>query len=98
MLIAGLSTPIHSVRFSFSAAWSKIGGMQPPLQSIVAVYVRHANRKALDDMLAHRGKLIAGLWTVMSGAYDVSAAIAGIEDDIAVIEAGLSKLNGAAAA
>jgi hypothetical protein len=86
------------VLFAFSSVWSKIGGMQPPLESIVAVYVRHANRKALDDMLAHRGKLIAGLWTVMSGPYDVSAAIAEIEDDIAVIESGLTKLSSAAAA
>jgi uncharacterized protein with GYD domain len=66
------------------------------LESIVAVYVRHANRKALDDMLTHRGKLITGLWTVMSGSYDVSGAIAEIEDDIAVIEAGLTKLRSAA--
>ncbi|HET7491951.1 MAG TPA: hypothetical protein VFK01_08730 [Bradyrhizobium sp.] len=70
--------------------------MQPALESIVAVYVRHANRKALDDMLTHRGKLITGLWTVMSGSYDVSGAIAEIEDDIAVIEAGLTKLRSAA--
>ena len=72
--------------------------MQPPIQSIVAAYVRHGNRKALDQMLAHRGKLIAGLWTVMSGPYDVSGAIAEIENDIAVIEAGLMRLSNATAA
>ena len=69
-----------------------------PLQSIVDVYVRYRNRKALDDLRAHRGGLIRQLWAVMSGPYDVSAAIAELENDIAVIEAGLAKLNCAAAA
>ena len=72
-------------------------GMQP-IQRIVDVYVRYGNRKALDNLRAHRGGLIRELWAIMSGPYDVSSAIVELENDIAVIEAGLAKLNGAAAA
>jgi len=71
--------------------------MQPAIRSIVDVYVRYGNRKALDDLRAHRGRLIRGLQTFMNGPYDVSGAIAEIENDLAVIEAGLTKLNSAAA-
>ena len=72
--------------------------MKPPMQTIVDVHVRYNNRKALDALRAHRGGLIRDLWAVMSGPYDVSSAIAEIENDIVVIEAGLAKLNSAAAA
>jgi len=74
-----------------------IGRMQPAIQSIVDVYVRYGNRRALDDLLAHRGKLVAALWAVLGGCYDVSNAVVEIENDIAVIEAGLAKLNSGAA-
>ena len=69
-----------------------------PIQGIVDVYVRCGNRKALDNLRAHRGGLIRELWAVMTGPYDVSSAIAELENDVAVIEAGLVKLNRAAAA
>ena len=72
--------------------------MKSSIQSIVDVHVRYGNRKALDDLRAHRGGLIRDLWAVMSGPYDVSSAIAEIENDIVVIEAGIAKLNSAAAA
>jgi len=76
----------------------QIGGMQhAAIRGIVDVYVRYANRKALDELRAHRGRLVAGLKT-LTGPYDVSRPIAELEDEIAIIEAGLAKLNGAAAA
>jgi hypothetical protein len=40
--------------------------------------------------------LLAGLKTI-AGGYDTSKPIAQIEDEIAVIDAGLTKLNSAAA-
>ena len=69
-----------------------------PIQSIVDVYVRHGNHAALDGLMAHRGKLLTDLRMVMSSPYDVSSAMAEIEDDIAVIKAGLAKLNSPAGA
>jgi hypothetical protein len=72
--------------------------MKPSIQTIVDVYVRYSNHKALGELRAHRGGLMRDLWAVMSGPYDVSSAIAEIENDIAVIEAGVAKLNSAAAA
>jgi hypothetical protein len=64
---------------------------------MVDTYVRYGNRKALDELLAHRGRLLVGLMA-LKGAYDVSRPMAQIEDEIAVIEAGLAKLDSAAAA
>ena len=76
----------------------KIGAMQPAaMRNIVDTYVRYGNRKALDDLRAHRGRLIAGL-KALTGTYDVSKPIAQMEDEIAIIEAGISKLNTAAPA
>ena len=69
-----------------------------PIQSIVDVYVRQGNRVALDGLMAHRGKLLTDLRMVTSSPYDVRSAMAEIEDDIAVIKAGLAELNRAAAA
>jgi hypothetical protein len=69
----------------------------PAIRTIVDVHVRYGNRRTLEDMRAHRGKLIAGLKA--SGRqrpYDTRKPIAQIEDEIAVINAGLAKLKPAA--
>jgi uncharacterized small protein (DUF1192 family) len=71
--------------------------MEPAIRSIVHAYVRLRNRKALDDLRAHRGRLIAEL-RLLSGGYDMSKPIAQLQDEIAIIEAGLTKLKTAAAA
>jgi hypothetical protein len=71
--------------------------MEPAIRSIVDTYVRLRNRRALDDLRAHRGRLLAGLKTI-AGGHDTSKPIAQIEDEIAIIEAGLVKLNTASAA
>jgi hypothetical protein len=72
--------------------------LMQPMQGIVDVYVRHGNREALDRLLAHRGKLLTDLRRVMISPYDVSGAMAEIEDDIAVIKDGLARVISAAAA
>jgi hypothetical protein len=69
--------------------------MQPAIRSIVDIYVRLGNRKALDDLRASRERLIAGLKT-LGGGYDPSMVIAQFADEIALIDAGLAKLNKAA--
>jgi hypothetical protein len=70
--------------------------MEPAIRSIVDANVRLRNRRALDDLRAHRGRLLAGLKTI-AGGYDTSKPIAQIENEIAIIDAGLAKLNSAAA-
>ena len=66
--------------------------MQPAIRSIVDVYVRYRNRGALEDLLSHRRRLVAGL-RALTGTYDASKPIAQIENEIAIIEAGLAKLE-----
>jgi hypothetical protein len=92
-----VSTRIHSSHLAFGAVPVQTWRMQP-MQGIVDVYVRHGNREALDRLLAHRGKLLTDLRRVMISPYDVSGAMAEIEDDIAVIKDGLARVISAAAA
>ena len=68
-----------------------------PIESIVAAYVRLRDRKALDDLRAHRGSLTAKLKS-LPGPYDASKVIAQLDNEIAIIDAGLSLLDTAAAA
>jgi hypothetical protein len=65
--------------------------------SIVDMCVRYGNRRALDDLRAHRVRQIADL-KKLTDNYDTSKPIAQKEDEIAVIGAGLAKLKPAAAA
>ena len=64
----------------------------PSIRAIVAVHVRCGNRRALEDLRAHRENLIARLKA--SGRqrpYDTRKPIAQIEGEIAVIDAALTK-------
>jgi hypothetical protein len=88
---------IYSCHLVQGAVAFRIAGMPPAIRSIVDVHVRYRNRRALDELRARWGRLLAGLRTI-KGPFDVSKPIAELEDEIAVIEAGLAKLNGAAAA
>ena len=66
--------------------------MPSAIETIVAVYVEHKNRMALDDMLRHRQRLLTDLKS--RTGFDVSLPILSITDDIAAIEAGLMQLRG----
>ena len=66
--------------------------MPSAIETIVAVYVEHKNRLALDDMLRHRQRLLADLKS--RSGFDVSLPIQNVSDDIAAIEAGLIQLRG----
>ena len=66
------------------------------IRAIVDTYVRYGNRRAVEDLRAHRGRLLASLIRTLGGPYDFRNLIAQTENEIAVIEAGLAKLKPAA--
>ena len=61
------------------------------MELIVAGYVKARDRRALVDLLAHRRKVLAQLQAV-SGINPENAAKA-IQEELAVIEAGLEELK-----
>jgi hypothetical protein len=65
--------------------------MKRAIEQIADVYVRLNNRPALEDLRMHRQRLAADL--KLRTGYDFSLPIGRIEEDIAVIEAGLERLN-----
>jgi hypothetical protein len=60
-----------------------------PIEHIVDVYVRLGNRRAIEDMRLERERAVLELQS-QSG---VSVPIRRLEDEIAVIDAGLEKLS-----
>src|ERR1700746_3938044 len=89
--VTTISTAIHSPLFDLWRPPVQYRRMKPAFRSIVDAHVRLRNRKVLDDLRAHRGRLIAEL-RLLSWGYDASKPIAQIQDEIAIIEAGLAKL------
>jgi hypothetical protein len=71
--------------------------MSEAVERIVGAYVKLRNRKALEDIKVHRQRLITELKSA-HGAFDLGLLIKQLDDEIAVIEAGLTMLNVAAAA
>jgi len=69
--------------------------MQSVMKAIVDTYVRFGNRTALEDLRAHREGLITEL-KALADPYNPRYPLVKLEDDIALIEAGLTKLNTAA--
>jgi hypothetical protein len=70
--------------------------MDKAIELIVDAYVRLQNRKALEDLRTHRRRLLADLKGRSSSVYDLSGPIRQLEDELAVIDAGLQRLSGAA--
>jgi hypothetical protein len=66
--------------------------MPSAIETIVAVYVEHKNRAALDEMLRHRQRLLADLKS--RTGFDMGLPIRNVSEDIAAIEAGLVELRG----
>jgi hypothetical protein len=56
------------------------------------VYVRHLNRRALEDLTKHRQKLALELRARARPGYDFGLPIHQINEEIAVIEARLERL------
>jgi hypothetical protein len=65
--------------------------MKTAIEQITDVYIRLNNRRALEDLRMHRQRLAVDL--KLRTGYDFSSPIGQIEEDIAVIEAGLERLN-----
>jgi hypothetical protein len=66
--------------------------MSKAMKQIVQVYVRHLNRRALEDLRKHRQKLALELRTQARPGYDFGLPIRQINEEIAVVEAGLERL------
>jgi hypothetical protein len=72
--------------------------MSKAIELIVQVYVRHQNRRALEDLRKHRQRLALDLKARARPGYDFSLPTRQINEEIAVIEAGLQRLAVAAKA
>ena len=71
--------------------------MAEAIERIVGAYVKLRNRKALEDMKVHRQRLMTELKSA-HGRFDLSLLIKQLDDEIWVIEVGLTMLNIPAAA
>lgn len=69
--------------------------MPNAIEQIVDAYVRLKNRRGLDELMMHRQRLAVDLKS-RSGKYDFSLPIGKIDEEIAIIEAGLARLAAAA--
>jgi hypothetical protein len=61
--------------------------MSEAIERIVGAYIKLCNRKALEDMKAHRRRLADELKSI-NGTLDLSSSIKQLEGEIAIIEAG----------
>jgi hypothetical protein len=68
--------------------------MTKAIEGIVDAYVRLGNRRALEDLHMHRHKLVVDLKGGQR-LFDFSLPIRQVDEEIAVVEAGLEKLNAA---
>ena len=64
------------------------------IEGIVDAYVKLGDRRALEDLRMDRRKLALDL-KARQGSYDFSLPLGQIDEEIAVIEAGLHRLNAA---
>jgi hypothetical protein len=65
--------------------------MPSAIEQIVETYVRLKNRRGLDQLMMHRQRLAIDLKS--RSGYDFSLPISQVDEEIAIIEAGLSRLN-----
>lgn len=65
--------------------------MPNAIEQIVDAHVRLKNRRGLDELMMHRQRLAVDLKS-RSGNYDYSLLIGKIDEEIAIIEAGLARL------
>jgi len=65
--------------------------MSDAIKQIVDAYVRLDNRRALENLMMHRQRLAIDLKS--RRGFDFSLPIRQVDEEIAVIEAGLERLN-----
>lgn len=68
--------------------------MSEAMKTIVANYVKLGDAGALEDIKAHRGRLLMDMRFSRNEAFDPSAVVASLEAEIALIDAGLAQLGG----
>jgi hypothetical protein len=64
--------------------------MPNAIEQIVDAYVRLKNRRGLDELMMHRQRLAVDLKS--RSGFDFSLPIGKIDEEIAIIEAGLARL------
>lgn len=69
--------------------------MSRAIEQIVDVYVRLKNRRGLDELMMHRQRMAVDLKS--RSGFNFSLPIDQIDAEIAIIEAGLSRLKAEAA-
>ncbi len=69
--------------------------MPTAVELIVQAYVEQNDLQALESLKKHREELAARLSENKDGWFDYSVSMRQIENDLAVVEAGLAKLNSA---
>jgi len=62
------------------------------IEQIVDAYVRYSNRRAIDQLKRHRQKILLDI-RMRSRDYDWSLLTSTIEEELAVINAGLDRLQ-----
>jgi uncharacterized protein YlxW (UPF0749 family) len=72
--------------------------MSESIKLIVDGYVKLSARKELQDLRAHRQRLASELRSLNGHPFDLNSSIKQLEEEITVIDAGLARLNSAAAA
>jgi hypothetical protein len=65
--------------------------MSAAIESIVSSYVKLNNRDALQELIAHRRLVLSKLKGVVG--YNASSTIGEVEQEIAIVETGLSRLD-----
>jgi hypothetical protein len=65
---------------------------------IVDGYAKLNARKELEDIKAHRLRLASELRSLNGRPFDLNSSIKQVDEEITVIDAGLARLNSAAAA
>jgi hypothetical protein len=71
--------------------------MEPAIASIVNVYVRGGNRRALQELWRTRSNLKIKILN-LPGGYNPSALISTLNSEMIIIEAGIDKLSPSAVA
>ena len=67
--------------------------MSIALDLIIDGYIRLGDRRALEELKAHRETLLAQLSAQSGGCFDVSRSIGQMQEEIGQIEAGLDRLD-----
>jgi hypothetical protein len=69
-----------------------VDSLSRAIEQIINAYVRYNNRAALDNLKLHRQKMLIDIRARPPSDYDWSLITSDIEEDLALINAGLERL------